>query len=137
MRARIVAIDDDPRLLRRVQQSLDERGYAAVTSTDWNRACELIAQLQPQLVIIDSPTTREWQGWKALDALKRDAVGQAIPVIMYSNAARALAPDARVLREFQVLVLPQPVDLDDLPRRVSDLLGMHLQSTGSGTQVAR
>ena len=125
MRARIVAIDDDPRLLRRVQQSLDERGYAAVTSTDWNRACELIAQLQPQLVIIDSPTTREWQGWKALDALKRDAVGQAIPVIMYSSAALALEPDARVLGEFQVLVLPQPVDLDDLPRRVSDLLGLH------------
>ena len=105
-----------------MQQSLAGKGYAALTSTEWDRAGEVIAQTQPVLVIIDSPPAHEGRGWKTLDVLKHLEELQAIPVIVYSDAARELDRDARILEEFRVLVLPRPVNLEDLPRRVGELL---------------
>ena len=122
---RILAFDDDSVLLQRMQQSLADGGYAALTSTEWDRAPEVIAQMQPALVIIDPSPGHESRGWKTLDVLKHVEEVQRIPAIVYSGAAHELDRDARVLEQFGVRVLPRPVDLEDLPRQVGEVLAAH------------
>jgi two-component system KDP operon response regulator KdpE len=51
--ARILVVDDDPRLIRLVREVLAAAGYGVLTSTNGAQAIESIALDQPDLVLLD------------------------------------------------------------------------------------
>ncbi len=52
-RVRVLAVDDDPRDLRYVQDALTQSGYAPTVTGDPDEALRLLAEERPQLVLLD------------------------------------------------------------------------------------
>ena len=50
---RILAVDDDPQVLRYIRETLTEAGYAPLLTGDANALAELIRTEQPRLVLLD------------------------------------------------------------------------------------
>ncbi|MFN8558022.1 MAG: response regulator transcription factor [Dehalococcoidia bacterium] len=50
---RILAVDDDPLILRLVRTNLDRAGYRVLTATDGEEALDVVAAELPDLVILD------------------------------------------------------------------------------------
>ena len=51
--ARILAVDDDPRLLRYIRDTLAQAGYAPTVTGEPEEALRLVAEESPQLVLLD------------------------------------------------------------------------------------
>jgi PAS domain S-box-containing protein len=52
-RTRILAVDDEPQILRYLQRSLDEAGYQPITTSDPSSVVELVELEEPDLILLD------------------------------------------------------------------------------------
>ena len=77
---RVLAVDDDPALLRTLTLNLRARGYQAVTAIDGRAALRAVDEQRPDLVVLDL-------GLPDLDGmavLKRVRAASAVPVVVLS-----------------------------------------------------
>lgn len=80
MAEKILAIDDDPLVLRLIQHSMEKIGYEVITATDGLSGIELFHQKQPHLVILDlmMPHVDGWEICRSLRHISK------VPIIILS-----------------------------------------------------
>lgn len=82
-RARILAVDDDPQVLRYLQRSFEEAGYHAITTDDPSRVIGLVETEDPDLVILDLVLP----GTTGLELLQRIREFSGVPVIFLTASS--------------------------------------------------
>ncbi len=91
--ARILAVDDDPRALRYVREILVADGYEVAITGDPQEALTLMAELQPNLVLLDL-VLPETDGIELMEEMLKS---QDVPVIFLSAYGR----DELIARAFE------------------------------------
>ena len=110
---RILAVDDDERVLNFLRVKLKVLGYEVVTASDGAEALQLIRDQEPDLVLLDvlMPTL---DGFRTLEELRKSS---SVPVIMLS----AKGADVDKIKGLQLGAddyLPKPFNPDELVARV-------------------
>ena len=81
---KILAVDDDPAVLRLVKRFLSGTGSAPLTCDSGSEALLLARETQPDLILLDAELP-DLDGCDVVRALKKDAQTRSIPVIMMSG----------------------------------------------------
>jgi DNA-binding response OmpR family regulator len=79
----LLAIDDDPEVLRLLRDSLTGTGYAMIGASSGEEGLALARKLKPSVITLDIMMPHR-DGWSVLQALKSDPEVRAIPVIILS-----------------------------------------------------
>lgn len=108
----ILCADDDRDFLRIISGALEKEGYRVETARDGESALERIANLDPDLAILDVMLPRR-DGFSVLAEIRRQGSRQArLPVLLL--AGFTVSPDyakrARQLGADEVLKKPMPLD---------------------------
>lgn len=115
----ILAVDDQPQIVRLIQVNLQKAAYEVIPAYDGEEALEKLRQHRPDLVILDVIMPKR-DGFDVLRTIKADPETAHIPVIMLTVKAQ----DADIfegLKEGAELYLPKPFhpsELVTLVRRV-------------------
>ena len=124
--ARILAVDDEPNIVRLIQVNLERMGYQVETANNGVQALEKIRASRPDLVVSDVMMP-EMDGFELLSTIRRDPALEDLPVIMLT----AKAQDKKVMEGYQrgadmYLTKPfNPMELIAFVKRI-------LQSSGEG-----
>ncbi len=86
-RARILVVDDEPKLLRLVASLLEAAGFSAITASTGENALELAASQNPNLVLLDILLPGPLDG---LAVCRRIREFSTVPIIMLTAKARAV-----------------------------------------------
>jgi CheY-like chemotaxis protein len=78
---KILVADDEPPVVQIIRANLELEGYQVVTAYDGVQALEKAKAEHPDLLILDIMMPR-MDGFDVLDALKKDANTENIPVVM-------------------------------------------------------
>jgi DNA-binding response OmpR family regulator len=130
---RILAVDDDPIVLRMVELGLRGRGYEIHTATNGEIGLAKAKMLRPQLVILDIMMP-ELNGYEVCYRLKNDPDTARIAILILTAKGDVNAPGWQT--EFMTNVrdrllgfdvgaddfLSKPVQIKELVRRVEFLL---------------
>jgi PAS domain S-box-containing protein len=83
-RTRVLAVDDEPQVLRYLQRALDEAGYQAILTSDPSQVAKLVELEEPDLVLLDLrlPET------SGFDLLQRIRDFSGVPVIFLTASDR-------------------------------------------------
>ncbi len=81
----ILIVEDEPKLVRLLREVLTAVGYSVVTAGDGERAIELVALEQPDLMILDLVLAKEMDGY---EVAKRVREFSSVPIIMLTAKAR-------------------------------------------------
>ena len=89
MLSRVLIIEDDPAISAVIKYHLNKEGYNAVVSKDGNRIIDLIAEQNPDLIVLD------WMlpglsGIDIISTIRQDHQYQNIPIIMISSRSEDL-----------------------------------------------
>jgi CheY-like chemotaxis protein/two-component sensor histidine kinase len=79
----LLAIDDDPEVLRLLRDSLTGTGYAMTGASSGEEGLALARQLKPSVITLDIMMPHR-DGWSVLQELKSDPELSSIPVIILS-----------------------------------------------------
>jgi len=79
----LLAIDDDPEVLRLLRDSLSGTGYTMVGASSGEEGLALARKIKPFVITLDIMMPHR-DGWSVLQALKNDPETRAIPVIILS-----------------------------------------------------
>ena len=93
-RARILAVDDEPQILRLVRNTLSDAGYTPIVTGDPDEALHLIEQEKPHLVLLDMMLP----GTDGIELMKRISEITDAPVIFLAGQGG----DQIVARAFEV-----------------------------------
>jgi len=116
--ATILAVDDEPRLLRLVNEVLTAVGYRVVTANNGESALEAVALERPDLVLLDIRLPHDMDGYEVCRRLREFS---DVPVIMLTAKAR----ESDLLRGFEVGAddyLTKPFSAKELLARVKAVL---------------
>lgn len=86
--AKILVVDDDPKILDIVQHFLGEAGYQVHTTDKSEGAAQLASEIQPDLILLDIRMPGK-DGYAVLDDLKKDRRTGKLPVIIITGKAIA------------------------------------------------
>ena len=86
MAKRILAVDDEPGILRLVQVNLLRHGYEVTTAPDGREALKRVEERHPDMIIMDVMMPY-MDGFEALGILKKNPETRDIPVIMLTAKA--------------------------------------------------
>ena len=78
---RILAVDDEPNIVRLIQVNLERHGYQVETANNGVQALEKIRANRPDLVVSDVMMP-EMDGFELLSTIKRDPALEDLPIIM-------------------------------------------------------
>ncbi len=84
MAQKILAVDDEPDILRLTQYLLESWGYEVITARNGRVAVESATTELPDLILMDV-NMEEMNGFEACEKLKGNYVTSAIPVIMLTS----------------------------------------------------
>ncbi len=87
MPKKILAVDDEPSIVRLVQVNLQRAGYEVVTAFDGKQALEKIESEKPDLVVLDVMMPY-MDGFEVLQRLRKDPATRELPVIMLTAKAQ-------------------------------------------------
>jgi len=110
---RILAVDDDERVLNFLRVKLKALGYEVLTARDGVQALEQVQTLDPDLILLDVLMPR-MNGFETLEELRRLS---AVPVIMLS-AKGADVDKIKGLEQGADDYLPKPFNPDELVARI-------------------
>ncbi len=116
-RFRILAVDDDERVLNFLRAKLKASGYEVLTASDGTEALEQAQAQEPDLVLLDVLMPK-MDGFETLKQLRRFS---AVPVIMLS----AKGADVDKIRGLDLGAddyLPKPFNPDELVARVEAMM---------------
>ena len=128
--ARILAVDDDPMVLRYVRDSLSKAGYAPVVTTDPDEALRIVESDRPRLVLLDLMLP----GSDGIELMKSILHVAEVPVIFLSAYGR----DEIIARAFEAGAadyMVKPFSPTELVARVRGALRRRLAaSTGEPSE---
>lgn len=81
MSARILVVDDDPKIVRLLQSYLTKEGLTVFTAHDGEAALHLIRRERPDLIVLDLMLPKR-DGWELTKLMRADAQLAAIPILM-------------------------------------------------------
>jgi len=119
---RILAVDDQPQIVRLIQVNLQKAGFEVLTAFDGEEGLRKVHEEKPDLVILDVIMPKR-DGFEVLREIKSNAETRHLPVIMLTVKAQ----DADIfegLKEGAELYLPKPfhpTELVSLVQRVLDI----------------
>lgn len=122
MPARILVIDDNLTLLALYQDLFEDEGYEVVFQSTPQLDPATIAQVAPDLIVLDLLFDRNLIGWEALQALKLQPITASIPVVVCSGATKYLTALQPAFSTLGVEVLTKPFQLETLLDVVYQLL---------------
>ena len=121
MAKRILAVDDEPHIVRLLQIHFTALGYEVVAAHDGEAALRQVAEVRPDLVLLDV-TMPKMDGFAVLHRLKADPEHARIPVIMLT--ARGQFKDlAHGYSEGAEWYFHKPFDMAELERFVVRVIG--------------
>ncbi len=122
-RKHIVMVDSSQVFLEIIAEVLKDERYGVTTSSYVPEIFNLIALLEPDLIIVDLTIT-EKAGWELLEKLELETLTRNIPVIVTSTnhvlLERALANKDRYGFDNYLV---KPFDLDVLLAAIDELIG--------------
>lgn len=116
--ARVLVVDDEPKLVRLVREVLTATGFGVLSTGDGEAAIEMVAIEQPDLVILDIVLAGATDGYEVARRLREFS---SIPIIMLTAKAR----ESDMLRGFDIGVddyLTKPFSSKELLARVRAVL---------------
>ena len=122
--ARILAVDDDPTVLRYVRDALSRAGYAPVVTTDPEEALRILESDRPRLVLLDLMLP----GSDGIELMKRILDIADVPVIFLSAYGR----DEIIARAFEAGAtdyMVKPFSPTELVARVRGALRRRMASS--------
>lgn len=123
VKGRVLAIDDDPKVLSLISASLGRLGYDVRQSLDGFEGCQLAAELKPDVILLDLRMPNV-EGIEICRKLKQNSETKLIPVVILtgygSRQSRIEALDVGA-SDF----LNKPTDLMELEARVRNLVAFH------------
>ena len=123
---KILAVDDDPGILKAISMILEPEGYGLVTAANGAEALEKAASESPDLILLDVMMP-EMDGFAACAKLKSSPETQAIPVVLLTAVADHIKdsnyPIDGVMRAEANEYLPKPFDRERLLEVVAGFLG--------------
>ena len=79
--ARILAVDDDPQILRHIRSTLSKAGYTPIVTVDPSEATQLVSRERPHLVLLDMMMP----GINGIELMERILKIADVPVIFVSG----------------------------------------------------
>ncbi|NPD84244.1 response regulator [Lentimicrobium sp. L6] len=79
----ILVVDDEPKTIAEISNSLQQSGYDVISTTSGKEAIRLAKEYQPFAITLDV-VMPEMDGWEVLQELKNDFLTKDIPVIIAS-----------------------------------------------------
>ena len=118
---RILAVDDEPHILKLVSFSLKSGGFEVLEASDGLSAIEVAQAEQPDLILMDvmMPVL---DGYEACRRLKEDPATKDIPVVMLT-AKTQLTEQQNGLDSGAVHYICKPFTPKDLVAQVQEFLG--------------
>lgn len=116
--ARILVVDDELKLARLVSEVLTATGFSVLTAANGEKAIELTAMEQPDLIVLDIVLTGEVDGFEVARRIREFS---SVPIIMLTAKAR----ESDLLRGFEAGTddyLTKPFSSKELLARVRALL---------------
>ena len=112
----VVVLDDDVQFLRMVERVLRSHGIRAelVTTPDLANAADVVAAINPRLVLVDVFMYGEAAGLSFVKLLRSRPENFELPIVVTSGAHSELARQQQFLRHHRCRVLPKPFGVDDL-----------------------
>jgi DNA-binding response OmpR family regulator len=115
-RKRVLVVDDERAILTVLRVKLGISGYDVSTASSGEEALALINSMHPDVMLLDVIMP----GMDGFEVLRKVRAVSKLPVIVFSarqeNVQKALSLGANYF-------LAKPLDLDDMVRRVEELLG--------------
>jgi CheY-like chemotaxis protein len=114
---RILAVDDDPTILRLLQVNLEMEGHEVLTAGDGHEAMAQVREGSPQVVLLDVMMPG-LDGWQVCERIRADPDLAHTPVVFLSARAQEsdlargaeVGADAYVTKPFDPLALIELVE---------------------------
>ena len=120
MTRRILAVDDEPRVLTMLRRRLETAGYQVSTAIEGREALQKVRDEKPDLIVLDL-ILPGISGYEVCARLKSDEQYRRIPVLVLS--ARSQEQDAAEGRRVGAdAYMTKPYDSDVLLARINELL---------------
>lgn len=116
--ARILIVEDEPKLVRLVSEVLTAVGFSVLSTARGERAVEMVALEQPNLIVLDIILAGEMDGF---EVARRVREFSSVPIIMLTAKAR----ESDLLQGFEVGAddyLAKPFSSKELLARVQAVL---------------
>ncbi len=126
---RILAVDDEPNIVRLIQVNLERQGYQVETANNGAQALAKIKANRPDLVVSDVMMP-EMDGFELLANIRRDPTLMDLPVIMLT----AKAQDRDVMTGYQTgadMYLTKPFNPQELLQFVKRILSSASEDDGA------
>jgi DNA-binding response OmpR family regulator len=81
---KVLVIEDDRQLLSALADTIKQQGYAVISTQDGEEGLELAISAHPDLILLDLQLPK-LDGHELLKILRKDKLGQRIPVIILTN----------------------------------------------------
>ena len=124
--ARLLVVEDDPNQCFLYEQELKAAGYDVITARDGREAIDLVAQVKPDLVVMDVSMS----GMDGIEAMSRMlAKNHKLPIVLntayatYKDNFRAWSADAYVVKSS---------DLTELKNAIKNVLQSRESSARAG-----
>jgi two-component system alkaline phosphatase synthesis response regulator PhoP len=116
---RILIVDDEPEMVRGLEDNLRFEGYQTLSASDGKRGLALALSEAPDLVLLDIMMP-QMDGWEVLKLLRVDDETSHIPVAMLS--ARTEAKDrVQGLQEGAIDYICKPFSLRELLAKIDSI----------------
>ncbi|MCL4302619.1 MAG: response regulator transcription factor [Anaerolineae bacterium] len=129
--AHILIVEDEPKLVRLVSEVLTAVGFVTLSTARGERAVEMVALEQPDLIVLDILLAGEMDGF---EVARRVREFSSVPIIMLTAKAR----ESDLLRGFEVGAddyLTKPFSSKELLARVRAVLKRSRQEVAGRTEA--
>ena len=120
---KILIIDDDPDIRMLMQKVLEKQGYHVDTARSKEEAWEKIAEVHPELILLDVLLSGA-DGRELCQNIKKNEATQHVPVIIFS--AHPSINDAKVKTYGADGFIAKPLNTELLVQKVEQLLSANV-----------
>jgi CheY-like chemotaxis protein len=122
MSSHILVIEDDQSIGQLFQLILELEGYEVTLAQVPFEEVSDIAQLKPDLLILDLRNGRLQKRFLLLHQLRMYPATQALPIILSTTALREVREQEEVLRQKEIPIITKPFELDAFLQAVHQFL---------------
>lgn len=120
MSDKILAVDDEPDILRVISFSLKKWGYEVITATNGQEGLDKVATEKPNLILLDAGMP-VMTGFQMLEELRDNPDWQNIPVIMLT--AHSDPKDIDIAHRYGIIeYITKPFDPMDLREKIENAM---------------